>query len=178
LKEFLARTNFENSEEPEASVILDEYYKAYARMRLEGQQNYSQYIATSKGSIRTHPRIQKQTAHSFGLFLIFGIVVLHILVTLGVFTGIKELKSIFVHLTTVVLALMALALRAIEDGLKPDEHLARYAGYFASVRHLALRFERARIARSKHEFAWELEEAAYAEMVEFLKSSNGARFVM
>lgn len=178
LKGFLTRAGTGEISDESSSSAVNEYYLAYTRMRLEGQQNYSRYIATSSGSIRTHPRVQKETVHRFGLYAVFGIVALHVLVTLGVFTGVKELKSVYVHLATVILALTALAFRAVEDGLQPDEHLTRYAGYFASIRHLALRFERARTTKSKHEYAWELEDAAYAEMVDFLKSSDKARFVM
>ena len=178
LQSYMGRVSIDDPAQSLRSEEVDEFYRAYRRMRLQGQENYAGYIATSSGPFRTHPRVQKENLHTVGIYSVFGIVILHVSVTLGVLTGIKELKSIYVHLTTVILALVALAARAFEDGLKPNEHLTRYAGYFATVKHLALHFDRARKPSSKHEYGWELEEAAYAEMVEFLKTCSKARFLM
>lgn len=178
LEKYLARLPEVDPSKPKTSDVVDEFYDAYARLRLQGQEAYASYIATADGSIRTHPRVQKEILHRSGLIAVFAIVALHVSVTLGVLTGIKELKSIYVHLATVLLALSALASRAVEDGLNPGEHLVRYAGYFSSIRYIALHYNRARTAKSKHDYAWQLEDAAFAEMVDFLASSSKARFVM
>jgi hypothetical protein len=75
------------------------------------------------------------------------------------------------------IALFALALRAVEEGLKPKAEIERYRHYQSAARRALEEFDKGD-TRSKLEAAKSLERAAYDEMAIFLKSYEEAGFKM
>jgi hypothetical protein len=72
---------------------------------------------------------------------------------------------------------LALALRAIEEGLKPKAEIERYRHYQAVTRRALEEFDKGD-TRSKLEAVKTLERAAYDELTIFLKAHEEAGFKM
>lgn len=158
--------------------ISEEFFDAYKEIRIGGQLRYASYIVNEKGPFWSHPARQKNILHSASWLAIAVILGLHILVSAGVVSGIGEFKSIYVHLATVTMALLALALKAIEEGLGPDEQLRRCRGYRESVINTNETFLKAKVDAGKLAAIDSMERHAFEEMQDFLNSNNAAKYVM
>ena len=154
------------------------FFSSYQEMRFDGQQRYATHIVQGVGKLRTHPRQQKIVTHKIETIALVCIVALHVSVTIGVLAGEPALKSVYIHLATVLFALFALASRAAADGLNFNENIRRYTGYLSKVQILKSTFERARTLETRLATAWAMEETASDEMVEFLAQFKRAKFVM
>jgi hypothetical protein len=76
------------------------------------------------------------------------------------------------------IAILALAMRAIEQGLQPERELERYEHYRSALQAILERFEAARSVAEKVRIMRELERLAFDEMRSFLFIHQNARFVM
>jgi hypothetical protein len=178
LPNFKRQRKDENFNEKTDEKLASSCMEAYKKMRLDGQHRYAKHIVQEDGQLVTHPKKQKALAHYVERGSLFAIVALHMLVLIGVIFGEPALKSVHVHLLTVTLALLALATRAVSDGINFDENLRRYTGYLTLTQNQTERFERARSTQKKINTAWAMEDAASREMIEFLTEFGRARFVM
>jgi hypothetical protein len=83
--------------------------------------------------------------------------------------------------TTVIiiwLALAALAIRSIEQGLQPEREIERYQQYRSGVRAILERYDNALTQNAKVEIMREMERLAFEEMRYFLVTNERSRFVM
>ncbi len=76
------------------------------------------------------------------------------------------------------IAIVALALHTLADGLRVHAELDRYWEYRASLTHLARRFDAAPSAGERLQVMEELEQISFDEMRGFLHAHDSARFVM
>jgi hypothetical protein len=151
---------------------------AYDEFRIGAQKRYANYLVKKTGPFSTHPAKQKEWLHRRGVWLLLAIFGLHIAVVLGVLFPLPQFDASGVGVSAVILALLALGLRAVEDGLRPSEHLGRYAGYLAETSSIERAFDDAETALVKRNLMVALETAAYKEMVDFLQAGNRSRYVM
>ena len=152
---------------------------AYANARIGAQRRYARYLVTDQGPFTTHPATQRRWLHTRGVALIMLIFVLHILAVCGIFAfRIPGVAFKLMSVLAVILALVALGLRAIEDGLRPAEHLGRIKGYLAETSSIEEAFWEARSAASTVGLMVAQERAAYKEMVDFMQAGNRSRYVM
>lgn len=152
---------------------------AYDRIRVGGQRRYADYLVTKKGPFKTHPATQQALLHKASTTLIFAILALHVILLVGAFRF-HEAETLFKlsHVSAVVLALTALGIRAIEDGLRPAEHLGRFKGYLDEVVSIGRSLTDATSGRERQNVMIALETAAYTEMVDFIRTGQRSQYVM
>lgn len=86
--------------------------------------------------------------------------------------------GIDVHVGVIWVAIAALAVRALQEGLQPEREIERYRHYRASIRAIRDRFDQASSPAEKLEVMQELERLSFDEFVNFLRSNDEARFVI
>lgn len=149
---------------------------AYSEIRLDAQ---SDYIGWMLGKVRfwIHPRQQIELLHNVGLGCVALIGVLHVLLILGVLADVTAFKSPAVYVATIILALTALAVRSIEEGLGPHEQIGRVKAYHNACETARNRYEHASLAE-KFQIMCTHEETAAREMNDFLRAADHRRYVM
>lgn len=152
---------------------------AYSNVRIGAQKRYAEYLVKKTGPFTTHPATQREWLHKHGVRLLLTIFGLHILILLGVLLyPLPQYVASGVSVSAVILALVALGLRAVEDGLRPSEHLGRFTGYLAEVSSIEQAFAVAETPLTERNLMIALETASYKEMVDFLQAGNRSRYVM
>jgi hypothetical protein len=171
------------SSKPLGNDPASQLIAAYKNARIGAQKRYARYLVRDSGPFTTHPAIQRAWLHKRGVALLLAIFTLHILVLALVLAGIFPFHSPAIvtatmNVSAVILALVALGLRAAEDGLRPSEHLGRLKGYLAEVSSIEEAFDEAATAGAKRDLMIALEKASYKEMVDFLQAGNRSQYVM
>lgn len=156
--------------------ILRELRQAYLDIRIGAQERYAIYISTGEGPFRTHPRTQLNIIRGWSYAIIVAVFVVHALVLVGAWREIPALISPEVHALAVSAALCALALRALEDGLRPTEAMTRMRGYLAEIRALRRKFQAATTSAEMKDVISSMEDASFREMQDFLIEARAARF--
>ncbi|WP_372784104.1 hypothetical protein [Phenylobacterium sp.] len=163
-----------------ATDHVTELLDAYVAIRVMGQWRYASHRLKlrERSFISTFPREQARTLTALGIGAITLLVVLHIAAAIGVFFKSAVLWMPYADLLAMWLAIGALALRTVEEGLQPRREIERYRAYRAGIANIRQRLEPAKTPARRREIMIELEELAWDEMVNFLKSNQEARFVM
>jgi hypothetical protein len=156
---------------------LEELFEAFDNIRFRAQVDYAEYMR-GHGRIRSHPLTQHHVLSVAGYACIVAVLILDLAVIAGVLGEVPLLKSPEVHLLTIVAALGGLAVRVLEDGLRPDVHVARLEGYLEEISRARQRFRDATAADEKLTQMRALEESAALEMIGFLKAATSSRYVL
>ncbi|HEY1631408.1 MAG TPA: hypothetical protein VGF56_08830 [Rhizomicrobium sp.] len=161
-------------DKPNGALLL----KAYRNLRIVRQLQFADYKLLKKGGLFSpFARTQASVLSVVGYICIFLLLALHIsfafLSTLGVSAESLELLDVVAIWT----AFIALALRTIEEGLKPRAEVERYRHYQATVKRILEQFDRSDLD-GKLSAAVALEHASFDEMAIFLRSNSEARFTM
>ena len=159
---------------------MSQLFAAYRELRLTHQLQYAAYkLGQSSDHSLSTPRSQAWLFSTVSLFSIAMLFVLHFGALIATLAGYATLgSSPWMHFATLALAVSALAIRALEEGLKPEREIERYAHYKSAVRALRDRFDAARSSGQKIEVMNEMERLVYDEMCDFLKTQDTARFVL
>lgn len=83
-----------------------------------------------------------------------------------------------VHVMAIWCAIMALVIRAAEEGLGVQAETAGYRDYRAAVEAIRKRFAEASEPAEKFRLMEEMERLSYEEMCSFLRHTQATRFVM
>jgi hypothetical protein len=83
-----------------------------------------------------------------------------------------------INVITIWIALAALSVRAIEQGLQPEREVERYQQYRSSLRAVLDRFDRAQSGAEKIQVMEDMERLSFDELRNFLITNERARFVM
>ena len=157
----------------------EQLIKAYGRVRIGAQKRYARYLTKDTGAFTTHPATQRSWLHSRGIALLLAIFLLHLIgLTSVAVLHVSTVVTKSIHVLAVVLALSALGLRAIEDGLRPSEHLGRITGYLAEVSSIEEAYWETDVIATKCNLMIALEKAAYKEMVDFLQAGDRSQYIM
>lgn len=155
---------------------IQELLSGYQEIRLKGQIDYVTYM-TKPGPLGTHAITQKKWIGILSSCILVLIVLLHLGILAAVIAEIPAMKGPIVHVLIVVLAIAALALRVIEEGLRPTEQIARLRLYLREILSARQRFQENSML-AKVTAMRTLEEAAAREMREFLQSANKSRYII
>ena len=112
------------------------------------------------------------------LIAVLGLVAVHLGVVLGVVGDIEEDRLVILHVAAIWLALLALAVRTVEEGLQPQREIERYRAYGMALEDVQAEFSAAGSPVERIEAMRSLERLSFVEMVNFLKANHEARFVM
>ncbi len=163
-------------EDSDAHRRAEKILRAYNRTRMQGQLDYSQYMV-GEGRFWTHPFTQLRILEGTGHFLIAATIVMHVAIVCAVLFDIPELKSPHVYFLTISFAIAALALRAVEGGLRAEQNLERLKTYREELQDLFHSFHTADL-ENRIDIAIDFEAAAGREMREFLHCTKEQKYLM
>ncbi len=166
---------------PEAMLerLPEDIFSAYRDLRLRHQLNYASWKLQRSGSVID--RSLRGTRAMLG-FLSIGAVVLLFGIDLTAALVMPWQTAWFpdmeLHIAAICLAVIALAARAIEEGMQVRVEIDRYRNYQNTVWALLRRFESMASRRDKVQVMVEMERVAFLEMKAFLMANREATFVM
>jgi MFS family permease len=168
-------TNF-----PDAVIFGDlqgeQLLAAYQELRILRQRQYAEHkLSRRSGAIWTSP-MRQVIALSIAAFTCVGVLFLLHIASAGMLTW-DEGDQIgpWLHVAAVWTAFVALALRALEEGLKPRAEVERYRHYHLTARRADERYRQSDAA-GKIATARSFENEATDEMALFLRANAEARF--
>ena len=165
---------------------LQPLFEAYRELRIEHQIGYANYKLQNDPTLFTDaPRSQAAFLSTTGLACIVLLCAIHFFVLLGVLirwtgaplSGWMSLQPV-VTVISIWIALTALAMRAVEEGLQPEREIERYQQYRSALRAIRDRFDTARSQSEKVRIMQEMERLSFDEMRNFLITNDRTRFVM
>jgi len=169
------------TEYPPDNPILPTVFAAYKALRFRHQVNY----ATHKLQLMTsHPFhilkwpaaiLQKRT-EALASFCLIGSLLLAFLIVAG--HSFHMTHHLGWRVGIIVLLIVNVATRAVQDGLAAPEDIQRYNDYAGQARYLEQRFEDSDVAAQKLVLMGELERAALQELKGFLRAHFEARFII
>ncbi|MEO1660594.1 MAG: hypothetical protein AAFR51_06370 [Pseudomonadota bacterium] len=157
---------------------LDALLSAYDGTRFIGQVQYTNYILSSEGKFWSLPAKQASVLRStaFGL-VIFAFVANFIALLSAIWPSFPISQSILGSVA-ISFAILAVGVRAFQEGLRPERELRRMQFYASAVSAARNNFLEAKSAQEKIIAMSILERASFEEMVEFLSTNERARFVL
>jgi hypothetical protein len=175
-------TKREQPAEMQENKNLNPLFDAYRELRIVHQLDYTNYkLQNDYRIISAMPR--RQLAVISGV--VFALIVLLVVMHVGILAGTLFPRSMLASfhspdaiVVIILLALAALAIRAIEQGLQPEREIERYQQYRSGVRAILERYDSAVSQNAKIEIMREMERLAFEEMRNFLVTNERSRFVM
>ena len=153
--------------------------EAYRELRLNGQRAFAQHKLTETGAwISKRPADQLRASAAVAGGAIFLAVLLHLILAAAIFGAWEGAPVGWLHIAGIWLAILALAVRTLDEGLRPGAEVERYRAYRDSARNILERFDRAPSLAEALEPMREMEELSYDEMIAFLRSNKKASFAM
>jgi hypothetical protein len=165
---------------PADSEAFREFEHTYRHYRLAAQIDYCDKNLNVRNQTLI-PRTPAEAALRFGAVAIFCILTataLHV-VTAGFSDSIiPEAIKRWLNVAVLWFAVGVLAVRALEEGLRPQREVERYRQYRSALRAVESRMNAAVTPAEKIAAMKQLELVSFEEMVNFLKDSDQSRFVM
>lgn len=161
---------------PPAAELPRQFFDAYRELRIRRQLQYADY---KLGRGQTHvgmslPR-QEFVLNVSGLAATILLFVFEFLTVYWISTGGAWRLSTMLAIWS---AIIALAVRTLEEGLQPKREIERYRRYHIAVQDILKRFDAAASDATRFAIMIEMERVSFAEMRDFLRSANEARFIM
>jgi hypothetical protein len=162
---------------------VDELLAAYRELRIVHQLRYANYKLRLDGPLRALPlRVQERLLTGFATACVLALFALHLWIATelasghGLSTG--PASHALLHVGTIWLAVLALSVRALEEGLGVRRENERYRDYRFAIEGIRARFDATRDVAKRIEIMADMERLAYEEMCSFLRVANDTRFVM
>lgn len=176
----------------EQTPDLEELFASYRELPIMHQLHYANYkLRSNQDALSWSPRLQEIIFSYTTLICILAIFGIHLWIAFSVLLDghVRTLVPILfkyesgnlgfdVHVGVIWIAIAALAIRALQEGLQPEREIERYRHYRAGVRAIRDRFDEAATAAEKFQVMLEMERASFDEFRNFLRSNNEARFVI
>lgn len=163
--------------ETNAGPMIEELSSAYRRLRIERQIQYASYKLQNKPQLVSDlPLSQARLLDNGAMICVLLLVLLHGLIVAGAFS--QAMKLSWVHVVAIWLAILGLALRTVEEGMKPHREIERYRDHRSALRNIERKFDDSKMPERKRAAMLDLEVLAYDEMVNFLRSNHDSRFIM
>jgi hypothetical protein len=158
---------------------LEEYYRAYELLRFQRQIDYCNLLLSDSRNLWKHaPARQARFFGAVGLTCLVVVLSLDSLIFTGSIVGLPLLAAPIFNVAGVLVAFFALGARTIEDGLQPGVEAERMRQYRIALNRSHARFRSVKKPDDKIEPMIDLENAAFEEMIPFLKTNFEATFVM
>ena len=164
---------------PADGPAFRQFVEAYDTLRLRPQLSYCGLILREKAKDwRSAPVKQARAFGRIAMTCVGLIFVLHMLVVVGAIAEIKWMKSPPVHVAAVLAAILALAVRTLEEGLQPETEIERMRQYKLTIQRIETHFRAAETPAAHIASMQDLERLSFHEMTLFLKTNFEAAFVM
>jgi len=159
--------------------LAGELLAAYRQLRVQRQIDFCEYKLQKDGRLfskfPSQQAIRLETASAVGLI---GTILTHVFIVAAIGTGNPSWIGAWTYVLGMWLAITALALKTLQEGLQPNRETERYRHYRATLRAAAERFDTAPSVPAKLQFAAQVERAAADEMIIFLRAGVESRFLM
>lgn len=175
---------------PDTRPELEPLFKAYRDLRIEHQIGYANYrLQTEPAIFSSMPVRQAQVLETVSKYVFVGLVVTHLIV-LGVIgfeltlalrhaEGASAVSvTILFSIAIIIVAVIALAARAFEQGLQPEREIERYQQYRSAVRSIRDQYDAAETPRQKIAVMRHMEQVAFEEMRNFLITNDRSSFTI
>lgn len=157
--------------------LQQELLDAYRELRIERQRSYCQHVLRHPRGFFDFPvSKQRDWLTILGPACVLLMLVLHLAHGVTIARGAH--LGAYLDAGVLFFALVALAGRALESGLSPDEEVERYETYQRRCLAAGEAFDGAATLHQKLEAMDEMEVAAAEELHEFLRVKTRSRFVM
>jgi hypothetical protein len=163
-----------------ADANLEKIFHAYELLRFGHQVNYANYmLGQSIGVSPTTSGDQLKWTKSISMICIFLIFVIHFIIAVLLMLNLDlSLQKPWISVLVVWVAIIALATRALEEGLQPAREVERYTEYRSSLLQLLSQYKQTSDPSDKISIMRETERVSYQEMRGFLKTNEEARFLI
>jgi hypothetical protein len=164
--------------------ILKDILQAYEWLRFDKQYDYAAYkLETTTGApiwkfLSWPPLVQRDLLSAASSACFVGALICAAALILGQIFFPSEEWERYVRTIAIVVAIVGIALRTIEDGLGLDGEIDRYREYRARIAFLYDRFNHTLDSKEQLQLMEGLELAAVEEMQDFLRTHLKARFVL
>jgi hypothetical protein len=162
-------------------AVLGELFHAYARLRFQHQADYAtKKIAPGIGLWPWEPEGQARRINATAYALTFMVVVCNVLAVAVLALALpgEVWLSVGTQTISMLAATGALALRVLEDGIRPRAEVTRLRNYRGEVLELYRKFEATTDVAVKISLMERLEELSYRELRDFLTLHHEASFVL
>ncbi len=170
------------SQYPADSPVIDMIFQAYKAIRFKHQAHYAghklQDRTDSLWILRWPPAVLQTRMQFFTSFCLLISLSCSFLIVLGYFAGWSWTAEPYLPVAIIVLLVMNVAGRAIQDGLAAPEEFQRYNDYAGKIAYLKNRFDHTQDNAGKLQLMVEMERAALEELKGFLRAHQEARFIL
>lgn len=160
----------------EDAAAAEAVVAAWVKLRLDWQLGYCEAKLAAKSTGKRMSSRQTNDMFSFLGWLFVGIVIaLHVI---GIVAEPLHLPRVWLEVFVIWTALIALASRALEDGLQPQREVERYEQYRASILVARQRLTVAQDLPAKLEIMRSFERTSLEEMRIFMRTHAGSSFML
>jgi hypothetical protein len=161
---------------------IAQLFRAYRRLRFEEQIGYAEHkLRTSNVSaklIGAPLRNQREGLHAIWTVAFGALVALHGGIVIGTLACWCAVRNPWLPVVSIWLALFALGVRTLEEGLRLSQEIERYEDYRAEVSDAFTRFDHASTTEDKLRVMMDMEQIAFDEMRSFLRTASESSFVL
>lgn len=159
-------------------TALEEVYRAYEDTRLTGQIQYTNYVLSADGAFWSSPTKQLHILGNLSYVLVVLAFISNLVALISAMWEGFPIDWPILSSLAIAFAIVAVGVRAMLEGLRPQRETRRMQLYAAAINHADDVFKTARTHAKHIEGMSLLERASYEEMVEFMGSNERARFVL
>jgi hypothetical protein len=165
------------------SPAFEDLTEAYRRLRLDHQYDYVAYKLSASTDrpfwlFLKHPLLRQQSAIRDVVSFCFGTALLcSIGIIVNRYFSIKPSANAYLASATVVMTIIGVAVRTIQEGLGIDRDIERYRDYRSKVGRILLRYEEGNQA-TKRQLMEEMELAVVDELRGFLRAHKDNAFAL
>jgi hypothetical protein len=155
---------------------LDRLLAAWRRVRLDWQLGYCEAKLShqSAGGLLS----SRQVEHAFAVVAWTALAVIFVLHVVQVVAAPIHVANMWLEVLVIWAALVALATRALEDGLQPHREVERYEQYRANILVARERFDLAADRATQLEVVRSFERLSLEEMRVFIRTHSRSRFLL
>jgi hypothetical protein len=167
---------------------LDSFFAAYRQLRINHQLSYANYnLGTDHKLISAMPMRQAAILEGINKLGIGVILLIHLIaLTIAVCAFLNltfmvhpiKLISVVFSLAIVLIAVVALATRAFQQGLQPEREIERYQQYRSALQSTLENFDNADTPNQKLRVMREMERLSFEEMRNFLVTQERSSFAL
>ena len=163
--------------------LLEKIFKAYRSMRFRKQDNYAAYklekqTAKPLSILKWPAALLQERMQGMAWFCLMASLICSLLIVIGHFFHFEFANTLWLPAAIIVLLILNVTTRAIQDGLAAPAELQRYNDYAGKIHYLLDRFDTSKDPADKIEIMGEMERAAIEELKGFLRAHSEARFVL
>lgn len=157
---------------------LAEVHRAYKETRMRGQIQYTNYVLSSEGKFWSSPSKQLHILGNLSYLLVVFAFIANFIALGGTVWGPFEDSTSVLSALAIAFAILAVGVRAMLEGLRPQRETRRMQFYATAISHADQALDAAKTQAKRIAAISMLERASYDEMVEFISSNETARFVL